>query len=68
MPLAHATVTAQARRPLGPDMATPVAFDEVAPGRYLATATLPALGQWELRLTVQRLGQTLHATRRIVAK
>jgi nitrogen fixation protein FixH len=67
-PLAGATVGAEARRPLGPDMATEIAFEEVAPGRYAAATALPAAGQWDLRLTVVRLGQTMHATRRIVAK
>jgi nitrogen fixation protein FixH len=67
-PLTGATLTAQARRPLGPDMRTAVVFEEAGPGRYVATAPLPAEGQWELRLTVEHVGQTLHATRRIVAK
>ncbi len=67
-PLAGATVGAEARRPLGPDMTTEIAFEEVAPGRYAAAAPLPAAGQWELRLTVARVGQTMHATRRVVAR
>ena len=68
LPLTGATVTAEARRPLGPDMATQLAFREAAPGRYVAQAALPALGQWDLRLLAAHAGQTLHATRRIVAK
>lgn len=67
-PLAGATVRAQARRPLGPDMTTEVTFVEDAPGRYLAADPLPAGGQWELRISVVRDDQRLHATRRIVAK
>jgi nitrogen fixation protein FixH len=67
-PLAGAIVTAEARRPLGPDMKTPLAFQETAPGHYVAAAPLPAVGQWELRLLIVRQGQTMHATRRIVAK
>ncbi len=67
-PLAGATVGAEARRPLGPDLKTRLAFREASPGRYVADAALPAAGQWELRLIVARDGQTLHATRRIVAK
>ncbi len=67
-PLTGATVMAEARRPLGPDMKTRLAFREEAPGRYVAGAALPAAGQWELRLIVARDDQTLHATRRIVAK
>jgi nitrogen fixation protein FixH len=67
-PLTGATVASEARRPLGPDMATHLVFREVAPGRYVAESALPALGQWDLRLLVAHAGQTLHATRRIVAK
>ncbi len=67
-PLAGAAVAAEARRPLGPDLTTRLAFREAAPGRYVADTALPAAGQWELRLIVARDGQTLHATRRIVTK
>jgi nitrogen fixation protein FixH len=67
-PMTGATVAAQARRPLGPDMTTPLTFFESAPGRYVAAESLPALGQWELRLTIGKDGNTLHATRRVVAK
>jgi nitrogen fixation protein FixH len=67
-PLVGAVVMAEARRPLGPDMSTRLAFAETAPGRYMAQAPLPAAGQWELRLVVTRDANTLHATRRIVAK
>jgi nitrogen fixation protein FixH len=67
-PLTGATVAAEARRPLGPDMLTRLAFIEGASGHYVADAALPARGQWELRLTVEQGGHTLHATRRIVAK
>ena len=67
-PLTGATVTAQARRPVGPDMLTPLVFSEDVPGHYAATQPLPAPGQWELRVTIVQAGQTLHATRRIVTK
>lgn len=67
-PLAGATLTAQARRPLGPDHRTQLAFREAAPGRYVAATALSEAGQWDLRLTIVHAGQTLHATRRIVVK
>lgn len=67
-PLVGAAITAQARRPVGPDMLTPMAFVEGDAGHYLASAALPAAGQWELRLSIVHGGHTLHATRRIVVK
>ena len=67
-PLVGATVLAQARRPLGADMVTALTFTEAAPGRYVSVDALSAPGQWDLRLTIERNGETLHSTRRIVAK
>lgn len=67
-PLAGAQVGAVARRPLGPDQRTKLAFREAAPGRYVADRVLPAVGQWDLLLSVVHDGSTLHATPRIVVR
>jgi len=67
-PISAASVIGEARRPLGPDMATQLVLREEGVGRYVADQPLPAVGQWELRLIVTQGAQTLHATRRIVAK
>lgn len=66
--LAGARVLADARRPVGPDQATSLAFVEPAPGEYRASVALPARGQWDLRLTITQGGQVLHATRRVQVK
>jgi nitrogen fixation protein FixH len=66
--LAGAIATAQAKRPLGPDMQTVLTFHETAQGHYVATATLPRPGQWDLALNVAQGGHTAHVTRRIVVR
>lgn len=65
-PLTHATVTAEASRPLGEAMTRTLAFHEAAPGRYVASAVLPLPGQWTLDLQLRADGQVVYATRRIV--
>jgi nitrogen fixation protein FixH len=67
-PLPDATVSATASRPLGPSLETPLTFHHAADGRYVANATLPALGQWDLMLRIDRAAGTLRVTRRIVAR
>lgn len=67
-PLSGAQIVATARRPLGADQATPLSFREVAPGRYMADATLPAVGQWDLLLAVSHGSDSLHATPRLVVR
>lgn len=66
--LAGALATAKARRPLGPDMQTTLTFHEITPGHYVATGTLPRLGQWDLALSLARSGHVAHVTRRVVVK
>jgi nitrogen fixation protein FixH len=67
-PISGGRVVAEARRPLGPDLATALAFIEASPGRYVAAEGLPARGQWDLRLTVTRDDNVAHATRRVLVK
>jgi nitrogen fixation protein FixH len=66
-PLAGARVAGTALRPLGPDHAAMLVFNEVAPGQYQSDAMLDE-GQWSLRLAVTKGADTLHATRRLIAK
>jgi nitrogen fixation protein FixH len=61
-----AHVTAQARRPLGPNMQTPLAFNEATPGHYVAGTTLPLPGQWDVMLNIDQGGHTVHVTRRVL--
>jgi len=66
-PLENAAITAQAERPIGTD--TPIALNfRAANQSYIATAALPAPGQWDLRLTVRQGGHMVKITRRIVIK
>ncbi len=67
-PLTGARVTATARRPLGPDHVTPLAFREASPGRYVTETALAERGQWQLLLAVARGADTLHAAPRVVVK
>lgn len=67
-PLAGAQVTAQAERPLGPPDRTRLTFHAARDGSYVSTEPLPAIGQWDLLLTVTRDGQVFHATPRVVMK
>lgn len=50
------TVTAAIRRPLGPPDDRTIAFEEVAPGRFLSRAVLPP-GRWIVRLSVAAQGE-----------
>jgi nitrogen fixation protein FixH len=61
-------LTADARRPVGPDQKTDLGFIEASSGRYVADRALPARGQWDLRLTVAQGGGVVHATRRVLVK
>jgi nitrogen fixation protein FixH len=64
--LAGATVTAQARRPLGPDMQTALTFKEAGPGHYITATVLPLAGQWDLMLNIAQGGHAAHVTRRVI--
>lgn len=67
-PLVHARIVANADRPVGNAMRTPVAFAETTPGHYVGDVSLPLQGQWELMLTASVGGHDVTATRRIVVK
>jgi nitrogen fixation protein FixH len=45
-----------------------LSFHEAAPGRYVADAALALPGQWDLKLEAKSGGDSLHATRRLIAK
>ena len=64
-PLAGATLTGSAERPVGPRTTQVLAFRETAPGRYEAASPLPGLGQWDLHLHVRHDGQDMLLTRRV---
>jgi nitrogen fixation protein FixH len=67
-PLAGATITAQAERPIGTQAAVPLVFHELTPGRYLADHALPAPGQWDLMLCITHGPQTIRITRRVIGE
>lgn len=67
-PLADATVTAVAERPVGAAHTTRLAFQQVAPGRYLADVPLVAPGQWDLHLAAHAVGHDVAVTRRILVR
>jgi nitrogen fixation protein FixH len=65
-PLHGALVAGSAERPLGAPETQSMEFREVATGRYVADAVLPALGQWELTLSASVDGHDIAATRRVI--
>jgi nitrogen fixation protein FixH len=67
-PLAGATLSVQAERPLGNADALPVSFLQIAPGHFVAAGPLPERGQWDLRLQVVQGGHKVRVTRRILVK
>jgi len=66
--LAADRVSASAIRPVGPDQTTQLSFEPANADSFAATTALPSRGQWDLRLTVTRGGDVLHATRRVQVK
>lgn len=67
-PLADATLTAVAERPVGAAQTTRMAFQQVAPGSYVGDAPLVAPGQWDLSLTATAGGHEVVVTRRILVR
>jgi nitrogen fixation protein FixH len=67
-PLSGAQLAASAERPLGPSEATTLQFQEVAQGHYVAVASLPEIGQWDLLLTVTAGGEHYSTTQRVVVR
>jgi nitrogen fixation protein FixH len=63
-----ATVEATAERPLGAPDRRLLAFHEMAVGRYVADASLPMKGQWELTLTTSAEGRAMAVTRRVIVR
>ena len=64
-PLANAQVTAEARRPVGPEHNGSFAFTTTGDGTHVATAALGAPGQWDLLITVHANGQTWQTSKRL---
>lgn len=60
-----ADVVATAARPLGASDTQRLVFRETADHRYVADATLPLPGQWELTITASADGHDVAATRRV---
>lgn len=67
-PLRGASVTGYAARPVGPPDNQPLVFNEAAAGQYVANATLPMPGQWDLTLSASSGGHDMAATRRVVVR
>ncbi len=65
-PLRGAAVAATAERPLGAPERRALVFHEADNGRYVADASLPEPGQWELTLSASFGGQTMAVTRRVI--
>jgi nitrogen fixation protein FixH len=64
----NARVTATARRPLGPPMATELTFDEQPNSIWRAESALPQPGQWDLTIKVVNSADAMTFTRRILVK
>lgn len=67
-PLAGAHIEATAERPLGAASTTHIAFQEQAPGRYVAETSLNLPGQWDLSLVADAGGHEVVTTRRIIVR
>lgn len=67
-PLQGASVAGLAARPLGADESQRLMFSEIAAGRYVASAALPAQGQWDLTLSASADGHDMAATRRVIVR
>jgi nitrogen fixation protein FixH len=67
-PLRGAVVAATAERPLGAPERRALVFHEAEHGRYVADASLPEAGQWELTLSASFGGHDLAATRRVIVR
>ena len=65
-PLRGAAVAATAERPLGAPERRVLVFHEADHGRYVADASLPEPGQWELTLSASFGGHDIAATRRVI--
>lgn len=66
-PLPGARLTATAERPIGPKDTRTLAFQEVAPGRYIATKTLP-MGRWDVLVDARADGHLFTSTAQVVAE
>jgi nitrogen fixation protein FixH len=67
-PLTNARLEGRAHRALGADDTVELAFQAIAPGRFIAVAALDEPGQWDLQLVASQDGHMLHATRRLVVR
>ncbi|HET8995078.1 MAG TPA: FixH family protein [Acetobacteraceae bacterium] len=67
-PLAGAVLRGTAERPVGPQDATALAFQELAPGRYVAQLPLSERGQWDLLVSATAEGHRYTTTRRIMVR
>jgi nitrogen fixation protein FixH len=66
-PLAGATPTATAERPVGEAAPTPLEFHQTVPGRFEADTVLER-GKWVVDLAVNAQGHEYHSVRRLVVK
>ena len=67
-PLEGATITATARRPLGPTETTHPTFMAEQGGIYRAQDGLTLPGNWDLMLRIETCGHAFSATRRVIVK
>ena len=66
-PLAGATLTATAERPIGEATPMPLEFHQTVPGRFEADTVLDR-GKWVIDLAVTAEGHEYHSVRRLVVK
>lgn len=66
-PLAGATLTAVAERPIGPKDALALRFEEYKAGRFITGGRLPR-GQWVVLLTVNAAGHRYTTATRLIAE
>jgi nitrogen fixation protein FixH len=67
-PLGGLEVAARAVRPVGSDAPLDLRLAETAPGRYAATLTLPAPGQWQVEFVARRGEDEFAIAQRVSAR
>ncbi len=54
LPVDHAEVRAEVRRPVGTGLDFDLVLEPIGPGRYRAATAMPQLGAWDVHLVVER--------------
>ncbi len=68
VPLRGASLTGSAERPLGTPQTYAVRFQEAGQGRFVADASLPLPGQWDVTLSASVGSNAMAVTRRVIVR